>query len=94
MATGWIPKLPSCPIPLTYQNHYIEYVTARLARDKNYEIVYRGPRCINSVQLHQKFAYKWKYRNRYQVKLKAIEDAVEAIGAAEHAQHFRRYEGS
>ena len=45
-----------------------------------YDIIYRGPRNINSVQLHKKYHYKWKYRERYEVKVNALEDAINNIG--------------
>jgi hypothetical protein len=73
MATGWMPKLPSCPIPLTYQNNFVQAVAEKISRERKYDIVYRGMRCINSVQLHKKFSYKWRYRERYDVKVNVIE---------------------
>jgi hypothetical protein len=36
MATGWIPKLPSCPIPLTYHNDSIREVLLRARTDSIY----------------------------------------------------------
>jgi len=62
MATGWIPKLPSCPIPLTYQNALVSAVLQNVESDPRFKVVYRGPRHINSVQLHKSNAYLWKYR--------------------------------
>ena len=73
MATGWIPKLPSCPIPLTYQNSLVKLVLQKIELDARYQVVYRGPRHINSVQLHKSNAYSWKYREKYDVKINAIE---------------------
>lgn len=48
-----------------------------------YEVVYRGERSINSVQLHKKYNYKWRYRERYDVKVNIIADAVNTIGMVE-----------
>jgi hypothetical protein len=62
MATGWVPKLPSAPIPLTYQNPRIQRLLAHLASVSPTPIIYRGPRPINSVQLHQAHAYPWRHR--------------------------------
>jgi hypothetical protein len=42
--------------------------------------VYRGPHHINSVQLHKSNSYNWKYRNKYEVKIKVVEDALEEVG--------------
>lgn len=83
MATGWIPKLPSCPIPLTYQNSLIEAVLDKISSDPRFSIVYRGPRHINSVQLHKNNHYSWKYREKYGVKINLISEAVEKIGKQE-----------
>lgn len=80
MATGWMPKLPSCPIPLTYQNTLIQAVLLKIDRDPRYQIIYRGPRNTNSVQLHKTNGYRWKYREKYEVKVNAISEAVENVG--------------
>lgn len=85
MVTGWMPKLPSCPIPLTYHNSGTQQVAELLARQQLYQVVYRGQRSINSVQLHQRFAYRWKYRERYEVKLGLIAEAVSSVGLAQPA---------
>jgi heme oxygenase len=80
MLTGWMPKLPSCPIPLTYQNKQTEQICELLEKDKSYEIVYKGKRFINSVQLHKRYDYKWKYRERYEIKVNIITEAVNNVG--------------
>lgn len=80
MATGWIPKLPSCPIPLTYQNILIDTVVRKIHFEPLFRIIYQGPRHINSVQLHKNNPYKWKYREKYEVKVNAISEAVEKVG--------------
>ncbi len=49
-------------------------------RDPLYKIVYRGERCINSVQLHKRYNYRWKYRERYEVKIGLITEAINTIG--------------
>lgn len=44
--------------------------------DERYRIVYRGPRYINSVQMHKNYSYRWKYREKYELKVNAIVEAV------------------
>ena len=85
MFTGWMPKLPSCPIPLTYHNKALQQLAQLIAREQLYEVVYRGERSINSVLLHQRHSYKWRYRERYDVKLSLIAEAVSTVGLAEEA---------
>lgn len=80
MITGWMPKLPSCPIPLTYQNTLVQAILLKIETDPRYQIIYRGPRNINSVHLHKKNAYRWKYREKYEVKVNVIAEAVEKVG--------------
>lgn len=80
MITGWMPKLPSCPIPLTYQNALVQAVILKIETDPRYQIIYRGSRNINSVHLHKKNGYRWKYREKYEVKVNAIAEAVEKVG--------------
>lgn len=82
MFTGWMPKLPSCPIPLTYQNKYTQQIIELLLREPLYKVIYRGDRLINSVQLHKRYNYKWKYRERYDVKINLITEAINTIGLA------------
>lgn len=85
MFTGWMPKLPSCPIPLTYHNPATQQICDLLARQQLYEVAYRGERSINSVQLHQRYNYRWKYRERYDVKLSLIAEAVTTVGLTQNA---------
>ena len=82
MFTGWMPKLPSCPIPLTYQNQNIDQILTQIIKENMYEVVYRGPRFINSVQLHRRYNYKWRYREKYDVKVDVISDAIKNVGSA------------
>ena len=35
------------------------------------------------MQLHKKYNYKWRYRERYDVKVNIIADAVNTIGMVE-----------
>lgn len=84
MFTGWMPKLPSCPIPLTYQNPHTQLICQQLAKDQLYQPTFRGDRCINSVQLHKKYNYKWRYRERYDVKIGLITEAVNNVGLTEN----------
>lgn len=72
MINGWMPKLPSCPIPLTYQNSIINNVIQKIESNDIFQIVYRGPRYINSVQLHKSNKYQWKYREKYDIKVGII----------------------
>jgi hypothetical protein len=62
MISGWRPKLPSCPLPLSYPNMYIDSLITHLGNNDTYSISYLGPRYINSVQINQKYSYYWKYR--------------------------------
>jgi len=55
MISGWRPKLPSCPLPLSYPNAYVDSLITHLGQDDTYSIAYLGPRYINSVQINQKY---------------------------------------
>lgn len=87
--TGWMPKLPSCPIPLTYQNILVDAVLLKIQYDPLFQIIYRGPRHINSVQLHKTNPYRWKYRDKYEVKVNAISEAVEKVGKEGSSEPIR-----
>lgn len=62
MISGWKPKLPSCPLPLSYPNPYVDSLISILSKNDTYTIAYIGPRYVNSVQLNQKYSYFWRYR--------------------------------
>jgi hypothetical protein len=62
MIFGWMPKLPSCPIPLTYKNEYVDSVKRKIKKYDLYKIIYQGPRLINSVKVNKNNSYRWKYR--------------------------------
>ena len=62
MISGWRPKLPSCPLPLSYPNPYVASLMTHLANDDTYSVAYIGARYINSVQINQKYSYFWRYR--------------------------------
>jgi hypothetical protein len=40
--------------------------------------------------LHQKYNYRWKYRERYSVKIGLITDAVNSVGLAEEVQKIEK----
>jgi len=80
MISGWKPKLPSCPLPLSYPNAYVESVKTHLAKDDLYSIAYVGPRYVNSVQINQKYGYHWRYRDRYSLNLAIVQQAIRKVG--------------
>lgn len=80
MISGWRPKLPSCPLPLTYPNIYVDALMKHLVNEENYAIAYVGARLVNSVQINQKYEYFWRYRERYSLNLAIIKEAVTKIG--------------
>lgn len=77
---GWKPKLPSCPLPLTYANPYLDALLPHLEKDDRFKLVYLGPRPTNSVQLNQQYDYVWKYRSRYNTSLSAVREAIKRVG--------------
>lgn len=79
MITGWRPKLPSCPLPLSYLNPYVDSLKSVLMKRKHYSIVYAGPRLSNSVQVNQKYSYFWRHRERYSLNLNIIKDAINSF---------------
>ena len=72
MAMGWKPKLPSCPLPLSYANPYLDALLSQLSKDDRFRLVYLGGRATNSVQVNQQHAYYWRYRSRYNTTLTAV----------------------
>lgn len=73
MHNGWKPKLPSCPLPLTYLNTYNEQLMSHIPTDDRFKIVYLGKRYVNSVQINQQYSYFWRYRQRYSLNLALIQ---------------------
>jgi len=80
MISGWRPKLPSCPLPLSYANPYVDSLKPHLARSRIYDVVYIGPRYNNTVQLNQQYSYTWKYREKYSINLDVIKEAITKVG--------------
>lgn len=80
MAMGWKPKLPSCPLPLSYNNAYIDSLAAHLPSDDRFKLVYFGPRYTNSVQINQQYQYFWRYRSRYNTTINVVKEAVKRVG--------------
>ncbi len=80
IAMGWKPKLPSCPLPLSYNNVYIDSLAAHLPSDDRFKLAYFGPRYTNSVQLNQQYNYFWRYRSRYSASINAVKEAVKRVG--------------
>ena len=72
MISGWRPKLPSCPLPLSYTNVYVDNLLKHLANDDKFSVTYMGPRYANSVQINQQYNYYWRYRERYSLNLAII----------------------
>jgi len=59
MLSGWIPKIPSIPIPLYYSDN-LDKIKAIIRSDSMYKIVYEWKnKKYNSVKLHQLYNYKW-----------------------------------
>jgi hypothetical protein len=85
MISGWKPKLPSCPLPLSYPNAYVESIKTHLAKDDTYSVVYVGPRHVNSVQINKKYDYHWRYRERYSLNLAIVQQAIRKVGTEELA---------
>ena len=83
MISGWRPKLPSCPLPLTYANTYIDALMLHLVKEDTFPIAYVGPRYINSVQINQRYSYYWKYRERYSLNLAIVQEAIRKVGVEE-----------
>lgn len=73
MISGWKPKLPSCPLPLSYPNAYVDSLMNHLTKDDTYSVTYIGPRYVNSVQINQQYAYDWRYRERYSLNLAIVQ---------------------
>lgn len=42
-----------------------------------------GPRYANSVQINQKYNYPWRYRDRYNLNLDIVQEAVKKVGNEE-----------
>lgn len=80
MISGWRPKLPSCPLPISYPNTYVDAIVKHLIATNNFSIAYMGPRYINSVQINQRYNYYWKYRERYSLNLAIVKEAVKNVG--------------
>ena len=80
MAMGWRPKLPSCPLPLSYLNPYLDALLPALAKDDRFKLVYLGGRASNSVQVNQQNEYHWRYRPRYNTSLAAVKEAIKRVG--------------
>ena len=80
MAMGWKPKLPSCPLPLSYNNTYLDTLTTHLPSDDRFKLVYFGPRYTNSVQLNQQYNYYWRYRSRYNTTINVVKQAIKRVG--------------
>ena len=72
MVMGWKPKLPSCPLPLSYNNAYLDSLTTHIPMDDRFKVVYFGPRYTNSVQVNQQYKYHWRYRSRYNTTLNVV----------------------
>ena len=81
MIGGWRPKLPSCPLPLSYPNVYVDALMKHLMTEDKYSVAYVGPRYMNSVQINQKYDYYWRYRERYSLNLAIIKEAVTKVGS-------------
>jgi hypothetical protein len=80
MKNGWKPKLPSCPLPLSYPNTYNDQLINHIPTDDRFKIVFLGKRYMNSVQINQQYSYFWKYRQRYSLNLALVQDAVKNVG--------------
>jgi hypothetical protein len=80
MVMGWKPKLPSCPLPLSYHNTYNQQLMQHIPTDDRFKIVYLGKRHVNSVQVNQQYSYFWKYRQRYSLNIALVQEAVKNIG--------------
>lgn len=80
MISGWRPKLPSCPLPISYPNAYVDSLVKHLINTQHFPISYIGPRYINSVQINQQYSYYWKYRERYSLNLAIVREAVRNVG--------------
>lgn len=81
MLFGWKPKLPSCPLPLSYSNPYVDQLFQHLPTDDRFRVAYLGPRFVNSVQVNQQHSYQWKYRSRYSLNLALVQEAVTKVGS-------------
>ena len=81
MISGWKPKLPSCPLPLSYPNSYVDSLIKHLEGNDHYYVAYSGPRYVNSVQINQRYNYFWRYRERYSLNLAIIKEAVKKVGS-------------
>jgi hypothetical protein len=80
MVMGWKPKLPSCPLPLSYHNTYNQQLMQHIPTDDRFKIAYVGKRHVNSVQVNQQYSYFWKYRQRYSLNIALVQEAVKNIG--------------
>ena len=80
MISGWRPKLPSCPLPISYPNTYVDSIVKHLLVSKAFPIVFMGPRYINSVQINQQYNYYWRYRERYSLNLAIVKEAIKNVG--------------
>ena len=80
MILGWKPKLPSCPLPLSYNNAYVDALTTHIPTDDRFKLVYFGPRYTNTVQLNQQHNYYWRYRSRYNTTINVVKEAVKRVG--------------
>ena len=80
MISGWRPKLPSCPLPITYKNQYLTSLLSHMLTEDRFYVVYLGPRYMNSVQINQQYSYYWRYRDRYSLNLAIIQNAVKNVG--------------
>ena len=80
MVLGWRPKLPSCPLPLSYNNPYTDALVHHIPTDDRFKLIYLGPRPINSVQVNQQNNYNWRYRSRYNIPMEAVREAVKRVG--------------
>jgi hypothetical protein len=80
MVMGWRPKLPSCPLPLSYNNAYYDALTAHIPTDDRFKVAYFGPRYTNSVQINQQYNYFWRYRSRYNTTLNVVKEAIKRVG--------------
>lgn len=80
MIMGWKPKLPSCPLPLSYNQVYLDALTNHLPSDDRFKLVYFGPRYTNTVQMNQQYSYNWRYRSRYNTSINAVKEAVKRVG--------------
>lgn len=87
MLFGWRPKLPSCPLPLTYHNPYVDALLAHFPSDDRFKMVFLGPRPSNSVQLNQQYDYIWRYRSRYGSNIGAVREAVKRVGEGGRRLH-------